>query len=61
MKENEIMCGPIDSIKKNCKTYLELEQGKGKASDAAKKIQKKIGGEIDDIIRAMPSGGIKVK
>jgi len=60
-KENLVMAGPINAIKKNCKTYVEIEKGKDKTSDTAKKIRKKIGGELDDIIRALPGGGCKVK
>ena len=57
----KVMAGPLDSIKKNCKTYVEIEQGREKGSSIAKYIQKKIGGNIDDIIRALPSGGYKIK
>jgi len=59
--KDKIMAGPVQAIKKNCEKYVEIEQGKEKASNIAKFIQKKIGGNIDDIIRALPSGGCKVK
>jgi len=61
IKEGKIMAGPLEAIKKNCEKYIEIEQGREKASSVAKYIQKKIGGSIDDIIRALPSGGCKVK
>jgi len=36
--------------------------GNAKASDTAKKIKKKLNsGELDDIIRMLPSGGCKIK
>lgn len=59
--KNKIMSAPLQSIKKNCEKYVEIEQGREKASSIAKYIQKKIGGNIDDIIRALPSGGCKIK
>ena len=59
--KNKIMSGPLESIKKNCEKYIEIEQGREKASNIAKFIQKKIGGNLDDIIRVLPSGGCKIK
>ena len=58
---DKIMAGPVEAIKKNCKEYVEIEQGREKASSIAKYIQKKIGGNIDDIISVLPSGGFKIK
>ncbi|MCX8147201.1 MAG: NFACT RNA binding domain-containing protein [Candidatus Woesearchaeota archaeon] len=60
-EEGKIMSGPLSAVKKSCKKFVELIQGNEKASDIAKKIKSKIGGEIDDIIRAMPAGGAKIK
>ena len=57
----QIMAGPFDAIKFNCNKYVVLEQGTEKASAVAKFIQHKIGGTIDEIIRALPSGGFKIK
>ena len=57
-KDNKIMAGPEIAIKTHCKDYLKVKQGDNKPSDIAKKIKSKIGGELDDIIRALPSGGI---
>ena len=61
MVEGKIMCGPLSAVKKHCKTYVEVVQGNEKASKVAKFVQKKVGGTLDDIIRALPSGGCKVK
>ena len=58
--KGKIMCAPMESIKKNCRDLIKIEQGREKPSDIAKIIRKKLGGEIDDIIRALPSGGIKI-
>jgi len=58
---NHIMAGPLQAIKKHCKDFVELEQGKEKPGKIAKLIQHKIGGTLDDIIRALPAGGFRVK
>ena len=60
-ESQQIMAGPLDAVKTNCKKYIVLEQGNEKASAIAKYIQHKIGGSIDEIIRALPSGGFNVK
>ncbi|MBI2658746.1 DUF814 domain-containing protein [Candidatus Woesearchaeota archaeon] len=60
-KSQQIMSGPVDAIKANCDKYVVLIQGDEKSSSVAKYIQHKIGGTIDEIIRALPSGGFKVK
>ena len=57
----QIMSGPIDATKKNCEKYAALVQGDEKASSIAKYIQHKTGGSLDEIIRALPSGGFKIK
>ena len=59
--KDHFMTGPVSAIKKNCKEYMEIIQGKKKTSEIAKLIQKKIGGDLDDIIRALPAGGCDVK
>ncbi len=60
-KSLQVMAGPLDAIKANCEKYVILQQGNEKASAAAKYILHKIGGSVDEIIRALPSGGVKVK
>ncbi|MBI2142690.1 DUF814 domain-containing protein [Candidatus Woesearchaeota archaeon] len=59
--EGRVMCGPVAAIKKNCGKYAEIIQSRDKTSDTAKKIRRIIGGELDDIIAALPSGGCRVK
>ena len=59
--KDKIMAGPLAAVKKNCEKYIQIEQGKEKTSNLAKLIQKKVGGNIDEIIRALPSGGCQVK
>ncbi|MBW2989411.1 DUF814 domain-containing protein [Candidatus Woesearchaeota archaeon] len=56
----KVMAGPVEAVKKNCEKYVEIKQGRDKASAVAKNIQKKIGGNIDEIIRALPSGGCRI-
>jgi predicted ribosome quality control (RQC) complex YloA/Tae2 family protein len=56
-----IMAGPIEAIKKHCKDYLEITQGREKPGKIAKTIQHKIGGDLDDIIRSLPGGTFRVK
>jgi len=61
IKEGQIIGGPVEAITKNAEKYVVLIQGEGKASKAAKEIAKKLGGgEIDDIIRFIPAGGVKL-
>jgi len=54
-----IMAGPASAVKRQCEDkelrYVELTPGQDKLSDVAKKIQKSIGGELDEIIRSLPS------
>lgn len=59
--ENQIIGGPVEAIKKYTKDYVIIIQGREKASDIAKKIRKKFGGDLDEIIRFLPAGGCKIK
>ncbi|HIH39735.1 TPA: DUF814 domain-containing protein [Candidatus Woesearchaeota archaeon] len=62
MEDGSVMCAPVNAVKKHCKRFVELQQSRNeKPSDLAKKIKKKIGGEVDDIIRALPSGNVGLK
>jgi predicted ribosome quality control (RQC) complex YloA/Tae2 family protein len=60
-ESNQIMSGPLESVRTHCKKYLVLIQGDEKASAIAKKIQHCIAGAVDDIIRALPGGEFKIK
>jgi predicted ribosome quality control (RQC) complex YloA/Tae2 family protein len=60
LETGEVMGGPIEAVKAQCKKYFIVEQGKDKPSDAGKKIQKHLGGNLDDIIRVIPAGECKV-
>jgi predicted ribosome quality control (RQC) complex YloA/Tae2 family protein len=61
IKDNKIIAGPLDSVKTHAEKYVTLVQGDEKTSDIAKKIKQKLGaGELDDIIRMLPTGGCKI-
>ncbi|MBW2986744.1 DUF814 domain-containing protein [Candidatus Woesearchaeota archaeon] len=61
LSDGRVMGGPVDAVKKNCGKFVILVQGKKKKSDIAKKIQQKIGGDLDDIISALPAGEFEIK
>ena len=56
-----IMAGPLSAVSRHCSRLIEIAPGKEKSGKAAKLIQKRIGGELDDIIRGIPAGGVQVK
>ncbi|MBI2564815.1 DUF814 domain-containing protein [Candidatus Woesearchaeota archaeon] len=58
--DGSIMSGPVTAVKKNCAKYVVVHQGKNKASDCAKKIQKQIGGDLDEILRSLPGGDCSI-
>ncbi|MEA3430590.1 MAG: NFACT RNA binding domain-containing protein [Nanoarchaeota archaeon] len=60
-KDGKIIGGPVEAIKAQTKDYVRVTQGKGKTSDIAKKIKKKIGGDLDEIVRFLPAGGCEIK
>lgn len=60
-KDGKIMSGPLEAVKKHCAKYAEIQQGSEKTSKVAKAIKAKIGGNLDEIIRAMPAGGAEIK
>ena len=61
IKDDKIMGGPLEAIKKNCEEFVEIKQGRKKTSDIAKFIKKRIGGDLDEIIRNLPAGGCEIK
>lgn len=62
-KDNAIMVGPLEAVKKNCEKYVGLIPGDEKVSSTAKKINYKLGGnlDLDEIIRALPAGEFSLK
>lgn len=61
IKDDKVMAAPLTAIKKYCKKYIEIQTGKAKKSELAKKIRKLIGGTIDEIVSVIPSGGSELK
>ena len=53
---NGVMAGPLSAVKMHCKEYVIVKQGNKKLSDVAKKIQKTVHAELDEIVRALPQG-----
>jgi predicted ribosome quality control (RQC) complex YloA/Tae2 family protein len=60
IKDNRIIGGPVNAVKKHAEKSMTIVPGKEKASDTAKKIKARIAGELDDIIRFLPSGGFSI-
>ena len=60
-KGQMVMCGPSSAIKKNAANAVYIRQGSGKASDIARKLKARLQADIDEIIRALPSGGIELE
>ncbi|MBR9690475.1 DUF814 domain-containing protein [Candidatus Woesearchaeota archaeon] len=58
--DGAVMGGPISAVKNVSKDFVEIDQGNEKVSSIAKIIQKRIGGDLDEIIRCLPPGS-KVK
>ncbi|MEK6874918.1 MAG: NFACT RNA binding domain-containing protein [Nanoarchaeota archaeon] len=56
-----VMAGPCEAIKMHCKDYVMLMQGRLKPSDIAKYLAKKFHTNPDEILRALPAGGFKIK
>jgi len=59
--EGAVMAGPKAAVMSHCPTYFTITQGSDKPSAIAKKIRQKIGGDLDETIRALPSGGMKIE
>lgn len=58
----EIIGGPVEAVKKKTKTFIVVIPGREKKSSLAKKIRSKLkGGDLDDIIKFLPSGGAEIK
>ena len=60
--EDEIISGPKSAVEKKTKNYVVVVIGKFKKSDLAKKIKHKLkGGDVDDIVKFLPTGGAEMK
>ena len=61
LEDGRIMCAPTSAVRHNCNEYIELIQGRKKPSDIAKLVKKRFGGDLDDIIKVLPGGGLDIK
>jgi predicted ribosome quality control (RQC) complex YloA/Tae2 family protein len=60
VKDGMVIGGPVSAIRPAAEKCIEVIQGSAKPSDAAKLIQKRIGGSLDEIIKFLPAGGVSV-
>ena len=61
LPDGRLMAGPPTSVKAQCTSLLELEQGDDKKSSVCKKIIAKLGGMIDECEHILPAGTFKIK
>jgi len=61
IKDGVVIGGPTGAIKKNAEKFVIVVPGKLKKSDMAKQIRKKISGDLDEIIKFLPTGGCSLK
>ena len=67
-ESNRVMAGPESAIAKACSKYVVLVPHREKSSDTAKKVLKELAPlndsaaapRLDDVLRALPSGGGKI-
>ena len=61
--ETRVIYGPVEAVASHTNEYVVLEQSSDrvKTSELAKQIKKKIGGDLDEIMRALPPGNSRIK
>lgn len=60
--EGRVLAGPPAAVRVHCEKAITVLQGRAKTSDVAKELQRRLGGgELDDFIAALPSGGCRIK
>ncbi|MBN1386493.1 DUF814 domain-containing protein [Candidatus Woesearchaeota archaeon] len=59
--KGKIISGRMGQVSRYCDSQVHIIQGGMKPSDAAKIIKKRIGGDLDEIIRALPPGSCDVR
>ncbi|MCD6513087.1 MAG: NFACT family protein [Thermoplasmata archaeon] len=59
--EEKIMGGPPDAIKKWCREWVILTPGGEDKAKMAKKIAEILNADVEDVIKAMPSGKFSIK
>jgi predicted ribosome quality control (RQC) complex YloA/Tae2 family protein len=58
--DGALMCGPESAVRKNCEKIIVIAQGSEKKTDVAKKIAKALSCRLDDVVRELPSGGLRI-
>ncbi|MFC1800901.1 NFACT RNA binding domain-containing protein [Nanoarchaeota archaeon] len=61
VKDGVVIGGPTAAIKKQADKFKVVVPGKKKKSETAKKIKHKLGGDLDEITKFLPSGGCEIK
>jgi predicted ribosome quality control (RQC) complex YloA/Tae2 family protein len=59
--DGKVIGGAVAAVKKQASKYVLVVPGRLKTSDAAKKIKKMIGGDLDEIVAFIPAGGCEVR
>jgi predicted ribosome quality control (RQC) complex YloA/Tae2 family protein len=57
---SRVMSGPPSAVSAQCDVAVELLQGNEKMSDIAKALQRQLGGELDELLAALPPGGCRL-
>ncbi len=60
LEDGRLMAAPETAIVARCKEYVRIRQGSRKVAEIAKKIKSRLGGNLDDIIRILPSGEMDI-
>jgi len=58
--DQAVMCGPVSAVLKNCPKFVRVGQGSEKKTEVAKRISKVLGCSIDDVVRELPAGGLRI-
>lgn len=58
--DGRVVAGPPSAVAQQCEQSVELLQGNAKSSDVAKEVRRRIGGDLDEILAALPPGGCAI-
>ncbi len=61
VNEGIVVSGPVSAVSNKTKDFIVLVQGDEKKSDIAKRIKKKFGADLDEIMQMMPPGNCGIK
>ncbi len=57
----EVFVGSVEACKERCAKHAVLVPGDRKTSDVAKELRRRMGGELDAYVKAMPAGGSRIR